>query len=287
MISKYILLIINFTLALSMVFYTIYRRLFTTRFARELYFYYDYIINYGLICLVIISIVTCFVILKSTINIIIKKPILPNFLSSCLLRINLFIETALYDLYNYIMSKIPNVYDKISYFTEIFYKYFKDVSEAFFLLILYSIRTIILCCFLIDVFIFFKLEYMYKSFALLSVSLIIKIIFYVLKDFASNLDEARSMLIITETGINPETKEPITSYQFTAEYRDENLDLIYHIGQYILCNKITGYLHMHERYKAILSPYFNCIIYGFYLIRWCYILYCNKTFVIDVILSLF
>ena len=94
-----------------------------------------------------------------------------------------------------------------------------------------------------------------------------------LKDFAGNLEEAKSLLIIEEKGINDENNLPRTSFSLKEEFKD--LDLEYHVGQYILCSKISGYLEMYDRYSAFFTPYFNIVIYLSYLTGWCYVLFIN------------
>ena len=92
----------------------------------------------------------------------------------------------MYDLYNVIMDKIPNIYNHIAYFTQKFYKYFQNITQAWFVLIIYLIRMILLCCFLVYIFIFFRLDYIYKALILLTISVLIKYKFYILKDFVNN-----------------------------------------------------------------------------------------------------
>lgn len=96
-----------------------------------------------------------------------------------------------------------------------------------------------------------------------------------LKDFAGNLEEAKSFLIIEDQGINQETGLPRTTYSFKEEIRSLGLDLEYYVGQFILCSKITGYLNIYDRYSKFFSPYFNLIIYSLYFLGWLYVLCIN------------
>lgn len=114
---------------------------------------------------------------------------------------------------------------------------------------------------------------MYKALYLLIISLIIKILFYILKDFASNLEDARSYLIITPKGINNDSQEPITNYALKPEFQD--LNLTYHVGQFILCNKVSGYLDMYNHYRSFFTPYVNLVIYSLYFIGWVYVIVLN------------
>lgn len=76
------------------------------------------------------------------------------------------------------------------------------------------------------------------------------------------------MLIITNKGINVETGLPITSYQFSDKYNKigDADDLKYHIQHFILCNKLSGYLGMYDRYTTFFTPYINIFVYSLYLI---------------------
>ena len=94
-----------------------------------------------------------------------------------------------------------------------------------------------------------------------------------IKDFSENLEQAKSILIIEPQGLDIKTGLPLTVYRLKQEYHD--LDLIYHVEQYILCSKVSGYLEYYEQYKAYFTPYFNSIIYLLYMIGWSYVLYKN------------
>lgn len=72
---------------------------------------------------------------------------------------------------------------------------------------------VILLAFLIDMFVFFEIYYMYKAFYLLGISMLIKLFFYMMKDFSSNLSQIEESLIIVPKGYDLETCLPITEYR--------------------------------------------------------------------------
>lgn len=111
---------------------------------------------------------------------------------------------------------------------------------------------------------------------LLCISLFIKVIFYALRDFANNLEDAKSFLIIENIGEDLKTQQPITEFNLKPEYKKLNLD--YYVKQYILCSKLTGYFQIYDQYLKLLTPYFNIIIYTLYLIGWSFIIYSNLLF---------
>lgn len=188
-------------------------------------------------------------------------------------KLNIIVDDAFSDLYNFICQFIPNVYDKVAFLTQKFYLYFHKRPENFFLMISYGTRIIILLFFLIDVFIFFKLNFMYKALYLLGINMLIKLLFYVLKDFSTNLESIEDCLIIEDKGIDKETNLPITNYKLKEEY--EEMDLEYYVDHYILCSKISGYLEMYHRYSDFLYPYITTLIYSGYLIGWVYVIIKN------------
>jgi hypothetical protein len=272
-IQKILLYIFNIILGLIIIFYTIYRRILLVRLPKDLYFIGDNGINVGLALLVLVSIFISSFMFYKNISILLGKKTTESFFSNKLSKIMEVISRALQEMYGIIGSLFKDPYNKISFITQKFYKYFQNISETLFLFILYGIRFIILICFLIDVFIYFQLSLMYYSLYLLCLSLWIKILFYIMKDFSGNLEEAESMLNIINRGVNPITHVPRTSYSLKKEY--QNLDLEYYVGQYILCSKITGYLDMYNRYDILFSPYINSIFYFSYLIGWLYIFLIN------------
>lgn len=256
--------LLHICMGITFLGYILYRRFFIIRLPKSLWIlnpinFKD--INYNIAILIITSICISTYIIYKSIQLIKRKTTKKSMFSAILERLNTFIDNALLEIYSLVMTRIPRAYWKISPFGFYFYETFSVYSESIFVLIPFLMRTII--------FLWFKLHYIYKALYLLGVSLIIKVIFYILKDLASNLEIAESFLIITPQGINKHG-EPITKYKLRLEHYDADLD--YHIGQYILCSKMSGYLEFYEHYRQYFTPYFNVILHSGYVITWIFIL---------------
>ena len=271
--NKRIIILANLLLGVLLIIYTFYVRLLKTRLPKDLTFLSSIEVNYVLLILVLFSIVICSTILLQNIFLLTNHVPKASYLNKFAGKITKVIDNALFTTYGVIANMIPDFYDKSSYICQKFYKYFKNKSETTFLFILYTIRLLIVLAFLIDVFLFFKLHYMYKCLFLLCISIIIKIYLYILKDFTSNLEDFKKILIIKDEGIDSETNLPITSYKLTAQY--QTFDLEYSTGQFILLNKVNGYLDIYEKYSNFFTPRVNIVIYSLYLIGWLYVLSFN------------
>lgn len=268
-IYKKIILIINLLIGLLIVGFTLYRRFLMAHLPKSL-FIFGTVINYSLLITIIIGFLfSLYQIYINIYSLIKKKNIKPNMFT----KLQKIIENALFDLYNIICNNIPDIYSKISLLAENFYAFFHKYVEYFLLFIQYLIRLLIVIAFLIDTFIFFKFDYFYKMLYLLCISLLIKLLLYILRDFANNLDFAESILIIEHKGLDVETQLPITEYCLKEEFNGLNLD--YYIKQYILCSKLTGYFKMYDNYSNLFTAYFNIGIYSLYLVGWFYILFQN------------
>ena len=276
-LNKYkdnLFLMFYITLGSFIIFYTIYRRVILIRIPRNLFFINNHIIDYGKFIFISLSFLICLYIVYVNLSILKKKEFKEKYFSKIFSKLNNIIETALNETYGFIMNFLfSNPYDVLSFMAHHFYYYFKNISETLFLFILYFIKIIILIAFLIDVFVLFRLEYTYKALYLLCISLIIQLLFYMIKDFSGNLENLKAIFIIRSHGLNIETGLPKTSFMLKEEYSD--LDLQYYVEQYILCSKVSGYLEYYEEYKAYFTPYFNTIIYLLYMIGWSYVLYKN------------
>lgn len=268
-----IIFIFNIFIGLIIISYTIYRRFFIIRLPKSLLLF-DNGLNLYLLLLIIISLFFCFYqIIMNILFILNKSEKKSTFLTKILRKLSNLINDAFFDLYTVIYNKTPNAFDKISNFVEEFYALFHKYTEALFIIGLFFIRLVIVICFLIDVFVFFKLYYMYKACYLLCFSLLFKLLFYILKDFANNLENAESLLIIDNLGVDAKTGLPLTNYSLKPEYND--LILSYYVKQYILCLKINGYLNAYENFKTLFTPYIDIIIYSLYLFGWLYVLIIN------------
>lgn len=282
-INKQLLVILGF----SIFALTFYRRFIILRLPKSLYFLENFTIKYIFIVVVLMSIITSCLIIRTYIYILFNKPLPDNIFIKIGMKIHEMIENAISEAFGVIINAIPNSVDKISNFCQKFYNLFETRPETFFLFILYFIRIIILMSFLIDVFIHFRFNYMHKAFYLLTFSVLIKVLFYVLRNYASNTEQIESVLIIIDKGLDSSTNLPITTYEFNDEHKGQGYNLKYHVQQFILGNKLSGYLDNCDRYTAFFAPYINVLIYSSYLIEWLSLLYYNRECIIDIILYLF
>lgn len=277
MTKSKILFLLNIILGSFIILYTIYIRLIVSRLPKELYIITDSIHEYvNLKLIIIISCGFVTAITQIIINIIIIYDIqkAPGIIKQIFIKINNIIDNALFEIFNLIIDHTPNAYKKMSNFVTKFYAAMKDYSEASLLLLLYFIRLLILTAFLLDVFMFFRLWLMYKFLYLLCFYLAIKILLYSLKDFASNLDTLEKRLLIIPEGMDTDTGLPITRYESKENNLTQN-QLDYYAMQYIITNKLSGYLAAYDRYNNLLTPYFNILVYFLYFIGWSYIIYEN------------
>lgn len=272
--NKKIVYIFQIVCAIFIISSLFYFRLIVVRVPKNLYIVEDGYIKANIIIMLIVGLSVTLYMLK--INIYENKKTL-NAIQKILEQILTFLEHALQELHVLIMTYIPDNYEKMSYLSKKFYNTFEKKSEAYFLLILFIIRFIILITFLFDVFVYFELAFMYKALYLLCFSLMIQLWFYMLSNFAENLNDIREDLIIENLGIDEQTKLPITNYYLKEGVK--HLDLEYHVQEFILCSKLTGYLAMYNKYKTFLTPKINIVIYSLYLIGWLYILIVNLSLI--------
>ena len=266
---KYFYILLGFV----MVSYIIYVRIFLVRVPKDLRinFWSD---NYNVkLLFLFLSIIICFIIIIKNVLIELGIKSKENKLSVILENISNIIDISLKHFCSFLACFFHNPEDILSYISDRFYYYWHKYPEYYLLFITYIIRSFIVLIFLIEVFFKFKLDLFYKSLSLLCIILVIKIFIFVLKDFAQNLEALREALIIKDCGIDEETVLPITNYSLKPGFEDN--DLHYLIKEFIICNKLSGYLSLYDRYKTFFQPKFNIIIYSLYLIGWSFILFTN------------
>lgn len=272
-ILKYIYIIIGFFI----VVYIIYIRLFLTRNPKDLQFNpLDNTYNIK-IFLVILSSIICINIIINNLLIILKLESTQKYFRIIITKVTLLIENSLKQFYTSIVLFYDKLYnnrcDFISKLSRKFYDFWHVYPEYYLLFIAYAIRILILLIFLFEIFIIFKLNYFYKSLTLLCVTLFFNFLLFLLKDFAELGDTYKDALNITHVSIDVETQLPITNYSLKSEYQDNDLEYV--VNEFILCNKLSGYLEMYDKYVTYFNPRFNIIIYSLYLVGWLYVLYIN------------
>lgn len=261
-------------LGFSIITHISYIRLIVVRLPKELYIYdLQHNINLRVVLLIFGGLIIATFKIISSIMILYKVTGKTSLFTKLGKTITEIIANALFEVYNAIVEKIPDAYDKLSAISKKFYQTFSLISETFFIVIDYIVRSVILLFFIIDVFIYFRLDLMYKALYLLIISILIKGFFYMLRDIASNLETLENDLIITDKGIDSYTGLPKTAYRFRDV--NETADLNYHINEYIFCSKLTGYLNNYDRFSRYLQPLFSLVLYSLYFFTWSYIVYIN------------
>lgn len=256
------------------IFYVIYVRLIVVRVPRDLYMVEP--IKYELIFLALSWIlISVFIIIKNILILLNLNTNHNGFFQGLILKIQQIIDNALHEVLHLFSTFIDKSPEIIFSLAKHFYTLFGKINENLFLLISFIIRFIIVGAFLTDVFYFFELKYFYKSLILLCIPICISILFYLLKDFATNLEEAESFLLIKEEGFNANTKEPI--FTFMPSQGNEDIDLQYHVDYFITCSKISGYLSVYDYLTYYYSSRINIFIYSMYLIGWSYIIFINLS----------
>ena len=137
---------------------------------------------------------------------------------------------------------------------------------------------IILLIFLGEIFLTFKFQIFYKSLILLSLVLFVNFLIFVLKDFVQNLSIHQDVLIIKEESLDEKTQLQTIIYTLKPEYKGN--DINYVVREYVLCNKLLGFLHMYNLYAAFFNPRINFVISSLYLVGWLYILFVNIFIII-------
>jgi len=261
-LQNYIYIIIGSSF-ISLIFYN---RVIVTRLPKELYIFTP---NLNiLLCLIIFAgVCLSFNIIYFSLKILLNIKIKDNFATKYFFKINHIIEESLKNVYNLIGFFSPNMYNYISSFCWFFYEHMKDKREDLFAILCYIIRIFIVFVFLYDVFFLFELKYFYKVLILMIIPIIKNIIFYILKDFITNLDLITPALQIEIIAEDHHIFSPTKGY--------EHIDLNYYIQEFIRCIKVRGYLEEYRVYGEYYLFRVSLFIYSLYLIGWLYIIYIN------------
>lgn len=256
------------------IIYVFYIRVLLIRIPRTLYMFDP--INYSLIFIMIIWISLSVYIIVKSLSVLWNYNVRNNnFLSKIMQTIHNVLDSSIREVYGFPAKFISEdiLFENICIIVRKFYDVFGKKPETIFLFITYFIKFIILLAFMYDICILFELRYFYKSLFLLIISTLIDVLFYILRDFAKNLEDLQSYLIIEQDKFDKETNEP--SYIFKPAIGYEHIDLEYHVQHFILCSKINGYLEIYDDLNMYYTSHVNLIIYSMYLLGWLYILYTN------------
>jgi hypothetical protein len=253
-------------LGLIIINIVIYIRFLRERIPRDLYVGYP--VNISLCIVITTGFFVSLYIIYINAKLLYKYDEKESLLKKLTYKVLDIIEKALFEDFTFVSRIIgPKSYDLLSSFNRYFYKSCSKHHEGLLFIISSFIRFIISITFLIDVFVFFKFNYFYKSLLLLIIPISISIVIFLLKNFASNLNFMSSFLTITEN-------DDVTT-RFKPSPGNEDIDLEYHIEQYILCNKINGYLEIYNNFVTFYNPRVSIVIYLLYLIGWLFIIFIN------------
>jgi len=246
-----------------------YNRIIRERLPKVLYLFSPEF-NYALFFIMITWIIISLNVIYFSIKVIYNIPITQNFMTKYFIKISEFVSTSLYKVHELLGLLTPNLYDYISSFCWNFYLLFHNTREDFFSIISYFIRIIIVFIFIYDVFWNFKLDYFYNSLILLVIPIIKKVIFFVLRDFITNIDLTLKPLVITHVADDNYVISRAKGYEHLT-----NNELNYYIQEYTRCAKIQGYLDEHRAYADYYLFRVNLVIYPLYLFGWFFVIVKN------------
>ena len=222
-----------FLLGSFIVSFIFYFRVIYQRLPKKLFFFklvaFDKIVyNYNIIFFVLFLGIFSVIILLLNYKKINNVPIKISFESfvKVILKLNLLIKNALFSVFEFVITLIPDAYYKMSKLA-LNFCYSKLSSFHYVLGLQYFIRTLILFFLYFDILMFFKLNFFYKSLLLLLIPLIIKLWLYSLRDWSNNKEKFEEKLDIKSENIGtPQEKHKI---KFLPQYINKNLDLKFYV----------------------------------------------------------
>ena len=269
-------------IGLSIFSFIIYNRIFRIRLPRELYIFPPFTndVRWFFLFIVILWIFICIFIIYKSFLAFLEKEEKKTIFSSYSEIFALFINESIKEGYYFFRDIIGkyfynNLYDIFSNFAPKYYNIMQILPKNSLLFISYFIRFLIVFMFLIDVFIFFKFNYFYKSLFLLLIPLFIKIIHYLLKDIAQeNYNEYKDILGIKEKGIN-NRGEQLYSFNIKEDFSNLANQMDYFFNEFILCHNILVFLDSYDEAANFYNLRKNLIVYSLFLTGWSYILFKN------------
>jgi hypothetical protein len=251
----------------------IYFRIIYKRLPRDLALY-DTL--YTLFPFAILCIISCFMgyyyfkILK-------HKPFvqLSPQLTKIIKQISEYIKDSLFAIYIYFIEKVDDSYNKVKRIITYFLKYFGH--KEFILCLAFEILPYIIVniFFCIDVFIFFRLNYFYKSLIILIIPVIFRIWLYIINDFTHNMKIIEQDFFITSS-FNEDGSENI-KFDIKPEVPSEKKPIIvtYNIQEYLSLIPLKRFIDSYEILKDYYKPRIMLFVCLSYAIGWSYIIYTN------------
>lgn len=251
------------------IFGYIYMRFILQRLPRDLSIYTNQNVNYFLIYLIIISIIICLSMVYLNIKIIERKPSKHNIFSKIYIPIIKYIQKALYSITQLIGEKVPDIYIKVRLYSSKFYKTFGHYEKFLFYSFGVFPHLVVVFCFVIDVFYFFKLYYFYNALFLLAIPLIFKLWLHQITEIVGNMEEVENIFIIEH-----DLSEKGDKFKFTIkpEYQNEDKELLeFYVKEYLALVPLYGFLESYYLIEYYSRPRVMLFIYLIYSITWIYI----------------
>lgn len=134
----------------------------------------------------------------------------------------------------------------------------------------YSIITV---TFIIDVFIFFRLEYFYKSILLFTVPLLFNIWLNFIQDIASNLNVIYERFFVTHKYL-PDGQDSF-SFTIRAGISLTQEHQTYYIQEFLKLIPLQGFLDSYYNIENFYKPVMLCFMHSIYIFGWFYIFITN------------
>lgn len=189
------------------------------------------------------------------------------------------IQKSLESFEGYIFTYIPDAYIKIRILSMMYYKRFRyNTYYINFTVLLFSYGIISLI-FLYEVFFLFTLKFFYLVLPLITLPLILAYLMRLIALVCDNLDTIENLLIIKHNFL-PDGQDHFIFYK-NLNISLTNEQFISYQREYLTIYPLRGFLSEYHDISKRTKPYFQCIMYGSYILGWGYVLLNNLILLYD------
>lgn len=135
-----------------------------------------------------------------------------NIVTNVILAIISKIKEALHAIKDLIAQSVPDSFNKLQRLCTRFYIIFGSHEKSLCFTFILMLYFIVISCFLLDVFLFFKLTYFYKSLILLRFPIIFHVWLHFITDLTSNMELIEEKFQITHRFL-PDGRDDFISFK--------------------------------------------------------------------------
>ena len=263
-------------MGLSIIGLFIYFRFIIERLPKDLNLFNNDTINYSIFFIIVLFFLSGLYGFYINIKILLNKNNFNNIFIKIINKVIYTIKSYVTSIYDWIIQTIPDSLYKLTYLIKLFYDYMGHKERLLFILFQIVPYMMVALMLSIDVLVFFKLNFFYKTLPLLALPLLFNVWKYIMQECINAIETKLIAVVNIEHSFEKDGRDKFRFSKKTDTTQDVLLKCFQKdVPAYLELYPIRGFIEIYNKFTTKYHPRIQILFYSTYILNCIYIIYIN------------